>query len=73
VAIGIADGGPAVAAEYSNAIDRRAAPRDFYRPLSCPNDHERPRRREFASRGQGFKSPQLHQFPQVRVLMRSQS
>jgi hypothetical protein len=29
----------------------RAALRDFHRPLACPNDFERPSRREFASRG----------------------
>ena len=29
----------------------RAAPRDLHRPLTCPNDRERPWCQEFASRG----------------------
>src|SRR5262249_15238360 len=39
---------------YSSRVQQRhglrAVPRDLYRPPTCPNDPERPPRREFASR-----------------------
>src|SRR5215469_3293757 len=45
---------------YSARVQQRhrlqAAPSDCERPLTCANDPERPRRREFASRWSGFKS-----------------
>ena len=36
----------------SSAAERLSS--DCDRPLTCPNDRERPRRQEFASRGQGL-------------------
>ena len=48
------------AAEYSNVLDRQRLRRTSSGPLTCFNDRERPRRREFASRGSGVDSPQIH-------------
>src|SRR5262245_60788307 len=39
------------AAEYSNVIDRERLRETSSGLLTCPNDRERPLRREFASRG----------------------
>jgi hypothetical protein len=40
---------------YSSQVQQRhrpqAAPRNFHQPLTCANDHQRPRRQELASRG----------------------
>jgi hypothetical protein len=51
----------ATPAPYSTRIQQRhrprAAPRDFHRLLTCPSDRERPRCREFASRGSGVRIP----------------
>jgi hypothetical protein len=51
----------ATPAPYSTRIQQRhrprAAPRDFHRLLTCPSDRERPRCREFASRGSGVQIP----------------
>jgi hypothetical protein len=41
----------------------RALPRGLYRSLACPNDPQRPRRREFASRG--FHGVQIPSAPRV--------
>ena len=56
------------AQEDSNAGDRERLRQATVRPASCPNDPERPRRREFASRGSGVKSPPLQVNPQVSAL-----
>jgi hypothetical protein len=41
----------------------RAAPSDRHRSVSCLNDRERPRRREFASRGSGVRIPSAPRVP----------
>jgi hypothetical protein len=43
--------GSRTAAEYSNVMDYERLRGTSSGPLTCPNDRERPRRREFASRG----------------------
>ena len=47
---------------YSTRIQQRHRPRTAatvsHRSLTCSNDHQRPRRQEFASRGSGVQSPQ---------------
>src|SRR5262245_36450296 len=45
------------AAEYSNVLDRQRPRRTSGGPLTCLNDRERPRCREFASRGSGAQIP----------------
>lgn len=48
------------AREYSNAISRERLRHAATDQTTCPNDRQRPRCQEFASRGQRFKSLQLH-------------
>jgi hypothetical protein len=43
--------GSRTAEEYSNVMDYERVRRTHSDPLTCPNDRERPRGREFASRG----------------------